>query len=384
MGGSDVDFGAVPSVCMFSRLIRPGMGDLVQRNIFLSMIKGVFPNAKLSWIVGGCVTQVPFQEELVRSHSYADEVVVCPDAEEPDEAAWRDFRVDLADRRFAACVVDPSSVDLGVQEAWDAGIGIRVALPIGVPSDRLITHPMRPARPVLGHADLYDYATALGQALGIDPMPRPAEVVPRLPFRPEQLPPPPRRPFVGLHPGGAKGWNRRWPMPYFADLAERLVAEADPALLIVGSPDEHDEASVLRARILERCPEAAVDLSVGEPLNRLANQLDRMDLLVGNDSGPAHLAAALSTPTVVIYGPTGTEPMWVRVYPMHRGVNKHSPCQQRRNEPNEQVGQCEHGCPCYYVSPDGPYPKCMLEIAPDEVWPAVAAQLQRSAAGSVD
>jgi ADP-heptose:LPS heptosyltransferase len=148
-------------------------------------------------------------------------------------------------------------------------------------------------------------------------------------------------------------------------------------LVLVGSDDEREETERLRDQILARQPGARVHLSIGEPLNRVANLIDRMDLLVGNDSAPAHLAAALSTPTVVIYGPTGTEGLWARIYPEHRGVNRHSPCQSLRHEPDEQVGQCEHACPCFYVAPEGPYPKCLTDITVDEVWQVVLAQIDR-------
>jgi ADP-heptose:LPS heptosyltransferase len=366
---------AAARVCMFSRLIQPGMGDLVQRNIFLSLIGRVYPNARLTWVLGAGITRVPFQHELVLQHSYADEIVICPDAEDEDPAAWQDFLDELPRRRFQVCVVDPSSAGLGVREARDAGISVRVAVPEGRPGDNLITHPMRLPRPVIAGSDLYDYAVALAQALSVTPLPRPAQTVPRLPVRPEEVPRPIQRPFVGVHPGGAKGWNRRWPLASYAELAARLVEQLGASLLILGAADEHEETARLHAAVIARRPDAAVHVSVGEPLNRVANLIDQLDLLIGNDSGPEHLAAALSTPTVVIYGPTGTESLWARIYSLHRGVNKRYPCQKRRNEPNEEIQQCEHGCPGFYESPDGPYPKCLTDIAVDEVWQAALSQL---------
>jgi len=368
---------AATRVCMFSRLARPGMGDLVQRNIFLGLLRRAFPGAELTWVVGAHVTRVPYQEELVHRHSYADEIVVCPDAEDTDPRRWLRFLDELPGRRFQVCVVDPSTQGLGVRDAWRAGIPTRVAMPTGAPAvDELITHPMRLGRPVVGRHDLYDYAVALATALGVAPVPRPWQVVPRLPMRAEDAPllaaP---RPVVGLHPGGAKGWNRRWPLANFAELAVRLVDEFAATLLLLGAPDEEDETDRLRLAVRGRHPTAEVHVSLGEPLNRVANLIDGMDLLVGNDSGPAHLAAALSTPTVVLYGPSGTESMWARVYPAHRGVNKNYACQNLRHEPTEAIAQCEHGCPCFYESPDGPYPKCLTDIAVDEVWHAVLAQL---------
>jgi ADP-heptose:LPS heptosyltransferase len=183
--------------------------------------------------------------------------------------------------------------------------------------------------------------------------------------------------LVGLHTGGAKGWNRRWPMTSYAELGVRLVDHISAALVLVGSDDEREETVLLREKILAHRPDAGVYLSIGDSLNRAANLIDHMDLLVGNDSAPAHVAAALSTPTVVIYGPTGTEGLWARIYPEHRGVNRHSPCQNLRHEPDEQIGQCEHACPCFYVAPEGPYPKCLTDITVDDVWQVVRSQVDR-------
>jgi heptosyltransferase-2/glycosyl transferase protein BlmE len=100
-----------------------------------------------------------------------------------------------------------------------------------------------------------------------------------------------------------------------------------------------------------------------------------MDLLVGNDSSPAHIAAALRTPTVVVYGPTGTEFLWARIYPAHRGVNKRYPCQHRRLDPVDEAVPCAYACPCAFVSSDGPYPRCLIDISVDEVYEKVHAQL---------
>jgi heptosyltransferase-2/glycosyl transferase protein BlmE len=84
---------------------------------------------------------------------------------------------------------------------------------------------------------------------------------------------------------------------------------------------------------------------------------------------------------VVVYGTDGEEAMWSEVYRFHVGVNKHYPCQNRTNEPNAFDGQCALGCPCDYVAPEGPYPRCLSDITVDEVWDAVRRQLSRFGLG---
>jgi ADP-heptose:LPS heptosyltransferase len=305
--------------------------------------------------------------------------MLSPDPADEHPAAMRSFIDQLADRRFDECIVDPEGA--GVREAWEAGIGVRAAVPVGHPDDHLITHPVWPVPSgpdAYDYPDLYDYLAAVAAALGV-PVPPPAEVVPRLPLQPEDLPVwTDRRPFVGLHPGGMRLWNRRWPLASYTALAARLVDAIDATVLVLGSPDETAEAELLRDRVLARRPGAGVHIRIGEPLNRVANLIDRMDLLVGNDSALAHLAAALSTPTVVLCGPTGTPAMCRRVYPLQRVVDHHSPCQGRRDEADPAAGQCLRGCGCFYVSADGPYPACLEEITVDEVWRVVQEQLGAS------
>ena len=405
--------GAVTRVCVFSRILQPGMGDLVQRNVLFGLLRTAYPQARLTWVLGRHVAGVRATDELVRRHSLADDVLLCPDAEEDDPAAWARFMDELRERRFQVCVVDPASGGLGVREAAEAGIEVRVAVPgpwhdvrlapregAGRPrsrvvrlagpalallrmvpmlwrqcrgsDDELITHRMQPAG---DSPDVYDYAVALAAALGVA-APPPERVVPRMPVVPEELPAwTRRRPLVGIAPGGAAGWNRRWPLAGFTGLAARLVAELDATVLVIGSAGEAGEAALLRDEVLRRRPEARVYASTGEPLNRVANLIDRLDLLVCNDSGPAHLAAALHTPTVVVYGPTGDEE-WARSYPLHHAVNHRPPCQNRWSEYLGRDVQCAAGCRRAYGGPDGLYPACLAAVTVDEVWLAVLRRSQ--------
>jgi ADP-heptose:LPS heptosyltransferase len=367
---------AVTKVCLFSRVPRPGAGDLIQRNIFLRLLREAFPHATVTWVVGRNVTSLPFQDELVRRHSYADDVLQCPDPEVDDPDGWQSFVAELDERRFEVCVVDPRSFRLGVADAARAGIAVRVALPTGGDDDALITHPMRPRWDPDRTPDLYDYATALATTVGVPLDAPPTQIVPRPPMRPEELPAWARqRPLVGIHPACSKGWHRRWPLNSFTQVVARLTGQLNATVVIVGAADEAEEASRIVREVLRDNPHARLHVLLGAGANTLLNLIDRLDLLVGNDSGPAHLAAAVATPTVVIYGPDDEELMWKRVYAVHRGVNKHYPCQLRDNEPNRWDGQCALGCPCDYVAAEGPYPRCLADITVDDVWPEVTAQL---------
>jgi ADP-heptose:LPS heptosyltransferase len=97
--------------------------------------------------------------------------------------------------------------------------------------------------------------------------------------------------FALLVPGAsAERPGKRWPASRFADLAARLGRPA----VVVGGPSE---------RALATAIPGALDLTARTSLVELAAIARRAALCIGNDTGPTHLAAAIGTPTVAIFGP---------------------------------------------------------------------------------
>jgi heptosyltransferase III len=104
--------------------------------------------------------------------------------------------------------------------------------------------------------------------------------------------------LIALHPGaGSKA--KRWPMARFVGLARRLLQERNKLLIIEGPAE-----SGLAAQMAEELSSNAVIQAESLPLNILAAIMAWSSLFVGNDSGIAHLAAALGIPSAVIFGPT--------------------------------------------------------------------------------
>ncbi len=357
-------------VCVFARFWEPGLGDFMQRNIFLALLRRAHPVAELVHVVDG--KSAARFAELFERHSYASRIMICPDYRDDDPERWHRFRGEVRRERFDVCVVDPDSRGLGAPAADECGIPVRIGFATGGDDDAFLTVPIRLRRPLFGLPDLFDYANGLAAALGLRSL-RPAQVVPPFLYRPEPVATP-RSPVVALHPGGAKHWNRRWPADRYAELGRRVSGVDGASLLLVGSADEAADLEALRAGI----PGARVEISCGESLNRLANRLASVDTVVGSDSAPAHLAAAVGRPTVVLYGPTMTEFMWSRVYPRHHGINRRYACQTVRNVPRGRgttTMPCEFSCHYPYESAAGPYPRCLTDIGVDEVVSAVRRQL---------
>lgn len=363
---------------MFSRLWEPGLGDLMQRNILLHVIRRAFPAASLVHVLDA--TSVRRFGEFLDGHTYATEVLTCPDYDDDGPEGWDALFAELAGRDLDLCVVDPDSRGLGGAEAARCGVGERIGYATGHTGTDGLTTTIRIPRPIFGAPDLLDYATTLRDALGL-PAARPSELLPPPRYRHVPGPVPPR-PAVALHPGGAPHWNRRWPQAKFAELATRLAGVAGGTVLI-GAAQERAELDGLAASIRVAAPTLPVQVSAGESFDRLATLLSGAAVLVGNDSAPAHLAAALGVPTVVLYGPTSTEFMWSRIYPRHHGINLRRDCQQVRNlprGPGTATMPCAHRCTYPYLGPDGPYPRCLDDIPVDRVLDAVRRRLPVPAA----
>ena len=106
-------------------------------------------------------------------------------------------------------------------------------------------------------------------------------------------------PFVALAPGSAWG-TKRW--PYYVDLAKRL--SDDFRIAVVGSSADAEIAAQIAAAVPDGCViNAAGSLS----LLASAELIGRAQGIVTNDSAPQHLASAMGTPTLAIFGPTVPE-----------------------------------------------------------------------------
>src|SRR5204863_265417 len=107
-----------------------------------------------------------------------------------------------------------------------------------------------------------------------------------------------QRPLVGLHPG-AKAPARFWESHRWARVADQLSFQHSAEVVLLGGPGEEAIAD----EIQQHAQHPLRNLAGRTTLSALAAALTRLDLLIALDSGPGHMAAALGTPSVVIYGP---------------------------------------------------------------------------------
>jgi len=106
--------------------------------------------------------------------------------------------------------------------------------------------------------------------------------------------------LVLLQPG-ARWKNKRWPAKYFAELV-RTLAEKFPDARFAILGDKGDQP--LGEIILQAAPEKVLNLCGATSLPEMVEWVRRCDLMVTNDTGPMHAAAALGKPLVALFGPT--------------------------------------------------------------------------------
>ncbi|HUU15158.1 MAG TPA: lipopolysaccharide heptosyltransferase II [Terriglobia bacterium] len=130
--------------------------------------------------------------------------------------------------------------------------------------------------------------------------------------------------LVGLNPGASFGPAKRWPAQRFAQLADRLIGGLHADVLIFGSREERPLAEEI-ARAMQHTPTV---LAGDTSLRQLMATLAQCRLVITNDSGPMHLAAALGVPVVAVFGSTderATGPVGSRTWVVNHPVDC-SPC----------------------------------------------------------
>jgi heptosyltransferase II len=165
------------------------------------------------------------------------------------------------------------------------------------------------------------------------------------------------RPVVALCPGSTNSRAKRWPAERFAALADLLMNEGGAQVLLVGSADEME----VSAAVVAASRRKPLDLTGRTSLAESTALLSVCDLLVTNDTGPAHLADAVGCPVLVIFGPTDpvtTRPFSERAIVVRRPPSC-APCMLR-------------DCPIDH--------RCMTAISPADVFAEAARLLAASSA----
>jgi len=127
---------------------------------------------------------------------------------------------------------------------------------------------------------------------------------------------------IAINPGGDRE-NRRWRPEYYAEVADRIMERFPARLFLLGGPGEEAIAREIEGKMRH----GALNLSGQLSLNDLTYLISRFDLLITNDSGPMHIAAATKTPLVALFGPEDPKLFGPYTEPeLYRVIQKDVPC----------------------------------------------------------
>jgi ADP-heptose:LPS heptosyltransferase len=154
---------------------------------------------------------------------------------------------------------------------------------------------------------------------------------------------------------------KRWPLEHFRELAQKLISKLGAQILLIGGPGDVALNQRLSAEL--DAPDGTVtDITGKTSIGELAAQLEQCDLFIGNDSSPMHLAAAVYTPVIAIFGPTSPQEYgpYPTDDPKHVAIWRHPT-----------------GKPCFFLGKmqTCTHCTCMQAVTVDDVWSAVQSLL---------
>jgi len=164
--------------------------------------------------------------------------------------------------------------------------------------------------------------------------------------------------IVGLCVGsGGSSKQRMWPSEYFAQLADKLIEEKNAKIIFVGAPNESELITVVRSKMKHASFSTAGKTNIRD----LFYLAECCKLVVSNDTGPMHVAAAQGAKTIGLFGPN----LSVRFGPFGKNnasIEKFLPCRPCINVHKGQLPKCKFK--------DDKEGYCMKLISVDDVYAA--------------
>ncbi len=308
------------------------LGDAVMTMPAIQQLKQAHPQAQLA------VLTAPKLADIWRLHPDVSEVIV----HEPSNCPFVLLRQarELRQGRFDAAIIFPNSWRSALP-VWLAGIpqriGFRGHARAWMLTDALEESADYQTKPVMtleaircfgGGSPAVSERTAfkhqvhrhlqLAACLGADATP----CAPRLQLAapPDDARLPQDKPLLALNASAEYGPAKRWPRDRFIAVAKTIAERHHVRWVIIGGPKETDLGSQIAAALGEQ---HAINLAGKTTLLGLCHALSQCRLLLTNDSGPMHLAAALGKPVVAIFG--STEPVLTGPNDSRHMILRHAP-----------------------------------------------------------
>jgi lipopolysaccharide heptosyltransferase II len=334
------------------------LGDLLMCTPAMRAVRESVPGRSLTLLASpGAALAVPFIPEIDRVIEY--EAPWMKGSAAHDAQADMAFAARLADHQFEAAIIFTSFSQSPLPAAllcYLAHIPLRLAhcrenpyrlLTDWIPEtepDRVIRHEVRRQLDLAGHIGCHTRATRLSFAVREPDLDTVSQ-------RLADAGVDPNRRWILMHPG-ASAPSRRYPRHHWAEVIRQLAARLDCPIVLTGGANEVELVDEIR----EACGIAVHSLAGQLDLGQMGAALKLATLVVSNNTGPAHIAAAVGTPLVDLYAMTNPQ---------------HTPWQVRNR-------LLYHDVPCRFclksVCPQGNN-DCLAQIPPTRVVEAVCSLL---------
>jgi heptosyltransferase-2 len=328
------------------------VGDTVLSYPAVQQLKTFFPKSHLAVLVPSYLV------DLWKTFPYVDEII--PFQKKAGIGSiWEDLNLSqsLKERNFDLAVILPRSF----RSAFHIYLA-RIPIRMGYRDEwrsLFLTHGIRRTKEVLQGHRVHYYGKVIEPLGKIESLPSP-QIFLREEDRKwadralKDLGIPDGKPLIGMNPGAAYGLAKCWHPDRFGELGKRLANKWQARVLLFGTEGERP----IVYEVLRHLGTKGVDLTGKTGLLQLAALLERCTLLVTNDTGTMHIAAAVGTPVVALFGPTPhlTTGPWGEG---HVVVGKEAPCS-----------------PCWKrICPTDH--RCMEDITVEEVEEVAEKQLRR-------
>lgn len=285
-------------------LIRPDhLGDVLLTTPAVRALRRAIPNAEIHALVG------PWSGRVLASYPEIDTVLTLPFpgfGRQPNENLRSPYQLAFSAARHLRRIAYDAAVIFRPDHWWGAMITHLANIP------ERIGYALPDTQPFLTHAVAYRYEHSILQNLRLierwsGPL-APQDAVYNFPTADADLSYvdgylqewgiQPDQPIFCIHPGTGT-WVKHWPEENWSMVADFLTEQLDARVVFTGG--EHELAMI--KRIVARMKQPACVIAGETHIGQLAALYARARVVLGPDSGPLHLAAAVSTSTVSLYGP---------------------------------------------------------------------------------
>ena len=269
------------------------IGDAIMTLPAMKTIRANFPEARIT------VLAQPWVADIFSANPYVDEVMLYHKKTcHAGLGGMQRLARELAARKFDLAIL--------LQNAFEAALLAKLAhIPAIAGFNRdargvLLTHGVPITKEIKSKHQVYYYQHLLADLgltlaenrlslhLSAEDQGWAREFVDRLP-----------QPIIGLNPGAAYGPAKRWPAERYGEVAKKLIDRLGGSVLVFGTSADTPAAVTIADEVGH-----AVDLTGKTTLAQAMALIGRCQAFITNDSGLMHVAAALNTPLVAIFGST--------------------------------------------------------------------------------